>query len=41
MGAGQILDMTILERSFKFDYGIVAIPRGLANEDGGWMFIFL
>ncbi len=41
MSAAQILDMTILARSFKFDYGIIAIPAGAANSDGGWMFVYL
>jgi hypothetical protein len=41
MSAAQILDMTILKRSFNFAFGIVAIPRGGANSDGGWMFIYL
>jgi hypothetical protein len=41
MSAAQILDMTILSRSFKFDYGIIAVPAGAANADGGWMFVYL
>lgn len=41
MSAGQVLDMTFLGRGLKLDYGLVAIPAGASNTDGGWAVVYL
>ncbi len=40
LDAGKILDMTILDKGIRFNYGIVAIPNGAANSDGGWTVLY-
>lgn len=40
-GAGQFLDTTFLNKPIQVTYGIVAVPLGAANSDGGWTILYL
>lgn len=40
LGGGQILDVTILNAGIRFNQGVVAIPNGAMNADGGLTFLY-